>query len=231
MENYIIDTAAFSPTHYRRLAVVLFFCGLALLCLNSARAAADGKDTGARLLRAELPQGASIQQTDCEALSRAVGRATLAHRADAPAILSAALTNGNTEDVPRKQEKRPCECVAHIVRACVKVAPERASAVLDVALALYPDCSDALSLILAEAKKDLEAYDFKDRRDYKDGAYAPVAGINNVRGGDPAGSAFGNGLGAGFPGSPGFSGSNPSSGATALVPPPSGVNSSPTANQ
>ena len=223
MEKYFIYIAASSRVHHRCLTAVVLLCVLAVLWPNLAQAATDGKETGARLLRAELPKGASIQQTDCELLSRAVSRATLAHRADAPAILNAALTNGNTEDVPRKEDKRPCECVAHIVRACVKVAPEQASAVLDVALALYPDCSDALATILDEAKKNLQAYDYNNN-----GAEEPVAGINNVGNVNPTGSGFNNGFGAGFPGSPGFSGSTPtggtalpSSGITAL--PPSGV--------
>ena len=213
----------------RRFTFVLICCALAALCPKPAQAAADGKEAGARLLRAELPTGTTIQQADCELLSRAVGRATLAHRTEAPAILSAALTDGRVDDEPRKEAKRPCECVAHVVRACVKVAPEQASAVLDVALALYPDCADTLSAILDEARKDLQAYNF-DRQDYKNVADAPVAGINNVGTGAASTNGFGAGFGPGFPGSPGFSGSSPSGGA-ALTPPPNGTAATSTANQ
>ena len=219
MKNYLISTARPLWACFHRGTVVLFLCIAATLWSSPARAATDGKEAGVRLLRAELPSGMSIQKADCVLLSRAVGRATLAHRADAPAILSAALTNGSTADALKKEERRPCECVAGIVRACVKVAPEQASAVLDVALALYPDCADTLAAILDEAKKTLTAYDYKDQ---------PVAGINNV---NPGGSAFGAGTGPGFPGSPGFSGSSPTSGDPVLPPANGTVAATSTVNQ
>ncbi len=182
---------------------------VAAVSWSNAAYAAGGKTAGAPLLRAQLPHGTTIQQADCAVLSRAVTRATLDHKTDAPAILSAALTNGSADETLRKEEKRSCECVTHLVRASVKAAPSQASDVVDVATALYPECADSLASILTQAKKDLAAYDYKDARDYK-GSNQPVAGIIS-QGGTPGATAFG-GLGPGFPGSPGFGGSDPSSG-------------------
>lgn len=200
MKNSLISIARPLWTFSRRCTVVLFLFVVTALWSSPAQAAMDGKEAAARLLRAELPTGMSIQKADGEQLARAVGRATLAHRTDAPAILSAALTNGSTADVLKKEEKRACGDVTRIVRASIKAAPAQASAVLDVALALYPDCADSLSGLLAEARNALSD--------------EPVAGINNVSSGaDTTASGFGTGFGPGFAGAPGFFGRTPSGGA------------------
>ena len=164
-----------------------------------------------------------VPQADCEQLARAVGRATLAHRADAPAILSAALGGG-----PSKT-KRPCACVTRIFRVAVAAAPTRASALLETASALYPDCTDALAAALNTAD-DKNAVDDKTVADDKNGpagarsadapsmtrdfgdAYASDPATADLSDRDLGGLGFGGGFGPGFPGSPGFTGSPPSGG-------------------
>ncbi len=197
-------------------AAVLVFAALTWWA-GPLQAAGDAKDQGVRLLQAQLPAGATIPKSDCETLAHAVDRATTAHRNDAPAILKAALTNGNVEEETlRKEDKRSCECVAHIVRASVQASPAHASEALEMATALYPECAEALAAVLDAAKKDLaSAYDFKDFKDHGGAINQPVAGITSGIG-DPA-----SGLGPGFPGAPGFGGSSPSGGFA--LPPPSGV--------
>ena len=196
------------------LALAVVLAGYAL----PVKAAQNATETGARLLQAQLPAGTAIPQTACEQLARAVGRATLAHRADAPAILSAAL-GGGTGNV-----KRPCACVTRIFRVAVAAAPTRASALLEAASALYPDCADALAAAL-NAADDKTVVDDKNgpaQARSADSSPAMVRDFGDDYANDPAtadlsdrdlgGLGFGNGFGPGFPGSPGFTGSPPSGG-------------------
>ncbi len=201
------------------LALAIALAG-SVLPVKGAQSAAE---TGARLLQAQLPAGTTVPQADCEQLARAVGRATLAHRVDAPAILSAVL-GGETG-----KAKRPCACVTRIFRVAVAAAPTRASALLETASALYPDCADALAAAL-NAADDKNAVDAKDgpkevrsadapsmTRDFGD-TYANDPATADLSDRDFGGLGFGGGFGPGFPGSPGFIGS-PASGGIALPAP------------
>ena len=198
--------------------------GVLLLALaggsSSLRAATAAEESGARLLTAELPSGTKLSEVGCEVLARAVGKATKAHRAEAPEILSAALNGGVEKGARHSPEHLPCSCVSRIVRASLTAAPSEASAVFDQAVAIYPDCADELAALLDLATK--AGYNYKDAVNPIDPGDQPVAGINNVGGVIGTGlSGFGAGLGPGFPGSPGFSGSDPSTGLA--LPPAGGV--------
>ena len=207
-----------------------------LLCLALAVAVAgfalpvkwaqSAAETGGQLLQAQLPAGTTVPQADCEQLAHAVGRATLTHRADAPAILSAALGGGTSKT------KRPCACVTRIFRVAVAAAPTRASALLETASALYPDCADALAAALDTAD-DKNVVDAKDgpkevrpadnapsmTRDFGD-AYANDPTTADLSDRDFGALGFGGGFGPGFPGSPGFIGSPASGGIALPVPSP-----------
>ncbi len=164
---------------------------------------------------------------DCEQLSRAVVRAIYGDRVHAPDILAAALGDG----LDRRQPlRRSCNCVVHIFRNAVIVAPRQASGLLETAAALYPECADALTAALdAAGDKNPVAADGKDRnagaRDGDPGRAHGNDGTNTAPGtlaSNPndlggrdldglgvGGDNFGFGGSPGFPGSPGFIGSAP----------------------
>ena len=208
------------PSSSIRLLLAALWMVLVGVCTGWA-AAPTATETGARLLQAQLPNGTSLEQLSCESLARAVGRATLAHRPEAAAILSAALTRRN---------KVPCACVIRVFRVSLSAAPAQASTLLETASALYPDCAEALTAALDEAN-DKDVADDKNVVAASNASNAPhEANFDpNVRGfGDEApddlsdrdtsGLGFGGGFGPGFPGSPGFIGS-PASGGLALPSP------------
>ena len=124
-----------SPFFSRIVSTAL--CFAALGGASGLTASPASNETGVRLLRAELPAKMTIPQTDCELLARAVRRATLGHRREAPVILAAALAGD-------AGHPRPCACVERLFRASVAAAPGAANALLETTEALYPDCADAL---------------------------------------------------------------------------------------
>ena len=81
----------------------------------------------------------------------------------------------------------PCDDLKKLVEAAATAAPDKASQLVEMAASLHPDCADGLQNLTAG-----------------------TSGSDEVGG-------FGLGLGTGFPGSPGFTGSAPS-GASALPP-------------
>lgn len=217
-----------APTPFSRrrlLSVSLFCCALILIGAPvRARAATASADAGVRLLQAQLPAGTAIPQTTCDQLARAVGRATLTHRGDAPSILAAALA----KDSHRSEARRPCACVVRIFRNSLAAAPSQASALLETASSLYPECADDLAAALDRAN-DKNVVDDKNGpalRQVSNDKHSGDTFDPNVRNlgedGDPndpdlsgrdiSGLGFGGGFGSGFPGSPGFIGSAPSGG-------------------
>ncbi len=207
----------------------LLVSGLGLLAGTSPAMKID-TDAGLRLLQAQLPAGTTAALTDCEHLSSAVVRATYADRSHAPDILAAALSAGLDQSDPgHRVGRRPCACVVRIFRNVLIVAPDMASALLETASAVYPECSDALTEAV-DTVSDKNPVDGKDR--------APSAlqrtppSTNTGVGNDPGTGAAdpgldgdlgsrdlaGLGFSPGFPGTPGFVGSS-ASGGTALPPP------------
>ncbi len=152
-----------------------------------------------RLLRAELPAKVTLLDADCEQLTAAVGRATLTHQPEAATILRVALTRG-IRKLPRGESNLlPCACAKRLLSVSVAAAPTQASALLDLATELYPDCAADL----AEALRDYDrvSYDYKDRVldgkdvvDDKNGPARPTSGTSDPlaarqSGLDPFGSA------------------------------------------
>ena len=118
-------------------AVALCLSVLAVPTRSSASASAS--QTGAQLLQAQLPPETPLPQATDEQLTRAVSLATRAHRADAVAILTAALTRGGRKDPRATEAKLPCTRVAGLLHAAVAAAPEKASGLLELAGSLYPN--------------------------------------------------------------------------------------------
>ena len=227
----------------RSTSYLLAVTTLGLVLAASSRplqAAPDPNGVGAQLLEAQLPPGTTLPRANFDTLEQALSRAAMIHRPQAPGILAAALSGSTLKEIARRQgAKRSCVCVVSLFRTALRAAPAQASALVDVAVALYPDDADELAAAFASVRdQDLAAYDYKDRGgdykdrgDYKDVADAPAAGSRGItagadpgsRGGfgglgdpadpaDPYGGGFGGGFGPGFPGSPGFAGSAPSGG-------------------
>ena len=128
-------------------------------------AAVSPNENGARWLQAELPAKVTLLAADCEQLASAVGRATLVHQPEAPAILRVALTRG------MKQLRRgeggivPCGCAKRILSISVAAAPAQASALLDLATELYPTCATDFAEVMRDY--DRVSYDYKDRANDK----------------------------------------------------------------
>ena len=183
---------------------------LALLCLLLAAAtipqplrAAERPDEGIRLLREELPKDTTIAETECERLAKAVRAATLKRLPAAPSILTAALLGEQFKDKRRERARRSCACVVRLVHASINAAPDQANTLLELAATLYPECVDALD---------------RGGRGLGNG---DGDGTGTNLGGPSLGDGnFGGGFGPGFPGSPGFSGSTPSSGLALPTPIP-----------
>ena len=149
-----------SPTTARhRAALFLLVAGLFGLP-PVVGAVSSSSENGARLLRAELPKDVTLLAADCEQLAAAVGKATLAHQPDAPVILRVALTRG-IRQLRREEGKLPCACAKRLLSVSVAAAPTQASALLDEATELYPNCAGELASVLRDY--DRVSYDYKDR--------------------------------------------------------------------
>ena len=237
---------------------VLWLC-LFLLAggLPAANAARASREAGLRLLQAQLPTGGSLRRLDCDHLTKAVHAASLAHRKDAVAILSAALTLDEWDARRKVEERLSCVCVSQIFQAAVSAAPEVAATLLQTSEALYPECANALTAALqglvisnqvAVVSRDAGSGN-PSLAAAPSGATTGDAGTSSSDGtGNPLTSpdgtstatgpsnspdgpgSFGLGLGTGFPGSPGFSGSTGGSGGVTL-PSPVGVTATATANK
>ncbi len=235
-------------SHFRRLAAFLLVAGL-LPGLLVAAGAVSSTEKGMRLLQTELPARVTLLDADCEQLAAAVGKATLVHQPEAPAILRAALTRG-LRKLQRSEGKLPSACAQRIFSVSVAAAPTQASALLDLATELYPDAAAELAGALRDY--DRVSYDYKDRvidnknvvddrsgsthaapdasdpsvsRQVSTDPFASVQDPGDLSARDINGLGFsdsygfGAGFGPGFPGSPGFVGSTPDGG-FALPPAP-----------
>ena len=200
------------------LAALLFLSGV-LLPVPASAASTSGQ-TGAQLLQAQLPADTTLVKADCAQLAHAVTLATRAHHADATAILAAALVRNPKKGAHPSEGKLPCACAARLLRASMLAAPDRASALLELASSLCPDCADSFQAVVA-VLDDKNPVDGKDSVGPAPAANEPAPAANNGPDGfDTPGDlygGFGVGFGPGFPGSPGFTGSPPS-GAIALPP-------------
>ncbi len=214
------------PAHFAfpsiRRATLLLLCAALTGLPAPLWAAASDRDSGAPLLRAQLPAGVTLPKADCLQIIHAVSLAVRAHRSDAPGILSAALTRGGRKDSPQQAKKWPCTCVDRMLRAALVAAPEQASTLLEVAISLAPECVDSLQDMV-------QRFDDKNVVDDNDGPFANApsgAQTSPVDANDPETepAGFGVGFGPGFPGSPGFTGSPPT-GAIALPVSPVAVTS------
>lgn len=185
------------------LAVAL---ALALPGVRPAWAVASS--AAATLISSKLPADVTLRHASTEQMVAAVRAAVKEHPEMAPNIVRAAILAKS----PRHGEERdfkdapidfkdavgaPCPYVLAVTRAAIESAPDKANDIVQVALALDPDCADALNNVASTV-------DGFDPNGFGDGF-------------DDGG--FGAGFGPGFPGTPGFLGTPPA-GAVALPPVP-----------
>ena len=113
------------------------------------------------LLQAELPARVTLLDADCEQLAAAVGKATLVHQPEAPAILRAALTRG-LRKLARGEGKLPCACAQRIFSVSMAAAPTQASALPRPRHGALPRTTPPK---LAATLRDYDqvSYDYKDR--------------------------------------------------------------------
>ena len=108
-------------------------------------------------------------------------------------------------------------------------APDLTAALLETADALYPDCADTLMAALRglETNHTVAALNTSSPNDSTPDGNANGGGTDGDGGGGLDGSSpFGGGLGPGFPGAPGFSGSAPSAGVALPTPVPPAASAS-----
>jgi hypothetical protein len=159
-----------------------------------------------KLLDSDLPAGVTVKRASIDQLSDALYTATSQHPDLAMKLLEVAIL---AKTPPPHDGHLPCPDLITMLRKTVGAAPDQARQLLELAISLDPDCTDALNNILADPTL----------------IGLPANSFGNGLGGN---SGFGAGLGSSFPGSPGFTGSPPG-GATAL-PPSTGVPTTATQN-
>ena len=159
---------------------------LTLIGAPSARAASAAEQLGA-----QLPAGVTLSKATVEETAAALSAAIVKNPKMAVSL---------TETAIRAKTPRPghgtlsCGSLVKIVSAATNAAPSKSSDIVQMALSDRPGCADELNALVVGSTSN-----------------AP-SGFNTPQ--DLYGG-FGVGFGPGFPGSPGFSGSEPS-GAIAL---------------
>ena len=164
--------------------------------LHAAANAANGKLV--KMLSADLPPGVSLKTASASQMADAIYTVTSERPDLALGVLEAAIV---AKRPPPHQGDIPCPDVIKMLRKSVAAAPDKARDLLEMAISLNPECTDSFNDLLADPTK----------LGLAPGAFGAGLTSSTVTG-------FGAGLGAGFPGAPGFTGSPPS-GATALPPP------------
>lgn len=195
----------------------------------------ETNEVGVRLLEAELlPTKVTLLKAKCDPVVIAVGKTTLAHPRDALVILHAALTRRVMKMRGEELATLPCTCARRIFLASVAAAPKRSSELFDLATELYPDCTPEFAEALRTFESRGQGASGPGGNDAaSDAAPSDNANMQRPMGdslshptnpGDNDGSASGSdaGIGAGFPGAPGFTGSSPGGG---LALPPVAVTS------
>lgn len=154
------------------------------------------------LLKSELPAGVTLSNASISETAAALGAAVAAHPESAVSLTEVAIL----AKTPKKGHGTlSCRSLTKIVAAAVKAAPQKSSDTVEMALSMYPQCADALNVLLGDAANQGVPRGINNNA--PDGYNTP----SDEYGG------FGVGFGPGFPGSPGFTGSTPS-GAIALPP-------------
>ena len=144
-------------------------------------------------LSAQLPGGVTLSSASVKETAAALGEAITKNPKMALALTESAIMAKTSR---HGRGSLSCSSLTKIVGSAINAAPSQSSEIVQLALSMHPGCADSLNALVATAAPTSNA---------PNGFNTP----QDLYGG------FGVGFGAGFPGSPGFTGSTPS-GAIAL---------------
>ncbi len=158
----------------------------------SARAAAA--PLSVKLLNAQLPAGVTLAKASVADTANALSAAA----AKRPDLAESLTQTAIVAKTPKKgQGQLSCSSLDKLVSAGIGAAPAQSNEIVQMALAMHPECADSLNALLNGPSNNNTTEIYNSPQDLYGG--------------------FGVGFGPGFPGSPGFTGSPPS-GAIALPP-------------
>ena len=170
-----------------RRGLIWALAAMMVVILPGTRSTWAAMDGAGHLINSEMPPGVTLRTAKLDQTINAVSASVAAHPEMATSIVQAAIMTRS------KKYNMDCPTVQRITQAAIMAAKDRASAIIQMALSLMPDCADSLNQVLADD------------------------GVNTYNAPQDLYGGFGVGFGPGFPGSPGFTGSPPS-GAIALPP-------------
>ena len=168
--------------------------------------------SNAALLAAQLPNGETLDSAPMKDVSAAVRSAVAKRPAAASEIVRIAI-----QAKTPKRRSIACGAISDLVSSGVSSAPGRAREISEMAMAIAPDCADAIAQAVRSPATGTTG---SIANTPTTGAIVPGSTTGETTGVDNGGSTtatpnagdFGAGFGPGFPGSPGFSGSSPSGG-------------------
>ena len=143
--------------------------------------------SSAQILSSQLPAGVTLSKATVKQTASALHEAVAKNHDAAVSLLDAAIT------AKSKGGNLSCGGVSSLVDAAKSSAPEKSRELTEAAMSMKPECGDALS---------------QGARAGSDTGGGILGSVGQAAGEEAQG--FGAGLGAGFPGSPGFIGSAPS---------------------
>ena len=185
---------------------------LAVAAPGTPQLHAAARLSNAALLAAQLPAGETLESAPLKDVSAAVRSAVGKRPAAASEIVRLAI-----QAKARRRRNIACGVVSDLVTAGVSSAPGRAREISEMAMAIAPDCTDAIAQAVQNPSTGTTG---TIGNTPTTGAAVPgsttgeTTGVGNNGGttATPNAGDFGAGFGPGFPGSPGFSGSSPSGG-------------------
>ena len=169
---------------------------LMVVALPSAKSAFAATVPSAQLLSSQLPAGVTLSRASASQLAGALHTAVAKDPQRAASLTAAAI------NAKKKSTGMNCSLLRSFVDSAMSAAPSKSREIIEAAMAAMPECSEAMTRLLGSLPASARG---------TGNAVAPAGGIGTV--GEVAtqdASGFGAGLGSGFPGSPGFSGSAPS---------------------
>jgi hypothetical protein len=144
-------------------AAFVFLLGLALAStfwMTTAPSAVGAEMTSMQMIASQLPHGVTIQTASKAQFLEAVCAAVKHHRDAAPQIVKAATQTGKATPrevvstsvhclgTPDSKGGVDCALIAEVVAVGVSVSPDDASAIVDEAIQIVPDCREAIGQIL-----------------------------------------------------------------------------------
>jgi hypothetical protein len=165
-----VSQATLLSSASRRVLLSFFVAGLLTIgfWLATAPAARARVTTPLDLIQAGLPPGKSITTATKPEVLAAVCAAVKEHRAIAPEIARTAISAHReyagdiVATVLRCSPNVDCAFVARVVRSAIATAASEASIIQDAALAINPDCADAIQGGVPDGKEVLDGKEMLD---------------------------------------------------------------------